>query len=372
MGDISAYVKFLYLFFSVIQSHGRKRLALKDFVEYDAKIDARLIYFHAAYSDNALSREFIFKHHVRRHSVAVKRIVICNYAVAIRGVGIESVEGYLGFFCGQLLVCYYIIFAEKDRVSLAARSAYKLVFVGKGCGKAYIVYTNKLVGYTCLWLYSLGVNSYLYGTVAFHNNVLYLGAVDVFYSVYGVFDHACYVTDVDLEDDVFHIGAFLKHIRGVHLAVQHKGKDNEVVGVGYMYIDVDILTRICVIHLLLGDGQAYGGIVLDYVANRLFVVSVVVAVVIFTRQHIDAIRRSLRAGGSVEVFEHRHSLVHGHLLGKQQKQNGNKCSYQYCRCRARRDYPFGKAAALLCHKLISFFGLLVDYLVLDARKEVEL
>ena len=68
-----------------------------------------------------------------------------------------------------------------------------------------------------------------------------------------------------------------------------------------MHVYVDILVRFCVVHLLVGNLEGYRGIVLDYLVDRLFVLSVVVSVVavvsiviLFVGQEIKSVFSSFR------------------------------------------------------------------------------
>ena len=91
-----------------------------------------------------------------------------------------------------------------------------------------------------------------HGLVAVHTNVLDIGAVDVLDGVDGVILHALNVTDVDLEDQVFHIRAGLEHIGGVLITVERKGQNFKAVGVVDVNGNIDILVLLCVVDRLSG------------------------------------------------------------------------------------------------------------------------
>ena len=58
------------------------------------------------------------------------------------------------------------------------------------------------------------------------------------------------MANVDLEDQVFHIRAGLKHVRGVLCAIERKGQNFVAVRVIDMNGDIDILIFVCIVDRL--------------------------------------------------------------------------------------------------------------------------
>ena len=151
---------------------------------------------------------------MRAKACAVKRVVICDYRVAVGGVHIKSVELdiiyviqiKLLFIDNAIIIAYYGIC-----VALAHSDKIKLVIYRHR--ETNIVYTYKLIRYLRRGLLACGVDAYLYGAVALHSDILYCRSVNVFYRVDGVFSNTLRARgNSHLQNKILHIRAILEHI----------------------------------------------------------------------------------------------------------------------------------------------------------------
>ena len=175
-------------------------------------------------------------------SAARKIVIIANDGILIKGVGFQSIKG------NGILSDEKILFGDDAEAIVKNRFKSPLRKSKKGVGVPYAGVKGKRIGSdinrrdVCRNLV-LGFDTCHHGLVAVNDNVLNLGAVDIFDRINGIFNDARSITDVILQHDRFHIRAFLKHIARILFAIESEGHDLKAIGIVDMYIDVYILIR---------------------------------------------------------------------------------------------------------------------------------
>ena len=145
-------------------------------------------------------------------------------------------------------LCNYVFSVVKNGKHIILFGGYKRMGVADDRAEGYMRMSNDLIAQLCVWLIFC-INADCNCLVTLHTNVLYVGAVYVFYCIYRIFHKSGHFACVAFQHEVFHIRALLEHIRGIFDTVERERKYLYAIGIVYVDRNVKILTFLCIIDL---------------------------------------------------------------------------------------------------------------------------
>ena len=239
----------LHLLLALQEHEARHGLVCKGLIPEQAEGNARVCDLNRVKREDLLRVERLFGQHVVAVARSVQRVIRGHDGVLIQRVGLQSLKEDSGFLaeCNVLRGDQLLTVIEHG-LHLALTQRDQTLHVADRHLEGQSVKADQLVddrGHGLMF----GINANAHRAVALHANVLDHGTVNVLDRVDGVLDHARRIADVDLQDQIFHIRAVLKHIGGILVSVEREGQDLEIVGVVDVDRDVDVLVRVGVIHL---------------------------------------------------------------------------------------------------------------------------
>ena len=319
---------------------------------------------------------------VATKSATVEAIIASNDLIAVGGVGFQAVKRHVSRYRFDPFGCNdCIILVVENHLHVATALWDQLQLVANGQRHAKLVKSNRfrMLG-KCRNLFGI-INTDQNGLVTLHTHVLDLGAIDIFDRIERIGENSHRVTHVDLENQIFEIGAFFKHIGSILLSIEREGLDLKRVGVAQVNGDVDSRVRLCIVDLASRAVDVKRGSVgcfLRFGCERIGVQFVRFAHVEKKRcgAWIERKRKSnvplgKRRGAAVSGGN-RHTLVDRHLplIGKDPEESANHDQKTSGKRNDRHDLFFGFRQRL-CKQLDALLGVSFHNALVDLRQHVQ-
>ena len=208
------------LFFPAVEGECGDLLVCKRLIPKEFEIDLRGGNLQIFKQDGGFGGEGLDVQDVESHACSVQLVIIRADGILVGRVWHQTVKGDVGDLRGGNLIDGKHVLAVIDhRIELSLALGDQVERVGDADVEADVEEINTLTKENGSGL-TVGGNARAHRLVAFHANVLDGGSVNVFDGVDGIFHHTFGVADVDLENQIFHVRAFLEHIGRILFAVE--------------------------------------------------------------------------------------------------------------------------------------------------------